>query len=654
LARLEAPPRAAPGQRVPLRAVVAARRPTRFTIHLERRVGRAWSEVSRHASQVESGGEAVVRFEVRAPRGRLARQLVLRARVATAGPDDGPEDDSLEVRVAVGDTPRALVVGRPLPRLAGRTLEVEAVRPGELANALRAGLPELIVLSDLPAGGLSEQVGALDAALQAGVGLVVCGVAGFGPGGYAGSELEELLPVTSGPSQERQRSLALVVCLDASGSMARPVGNGRYFQAVQRGVPWERLRAEDRLAVVLFAEQPRVQRPFAPPSPDLRERLSALRPEGGTDVGLALASALELAASAESDERLVILATDSEEAAPRRHAARLGRAAQQLDPGSRVALVHLGEGSLDSLGVLAELIAGPQVRVLRAADAGAELRELLEGELVRGRTEVQRGSFALRAGEAAQALGLNPGPLTPAYVAVRARSGGEALRRGVRVLGAVVDPEAPPDEPPPWGVIGRRGLGQVLCLPLPVEECLPLIRAAAGALARAGGEALELEAERSAGGLDLRVSDERPLPADLAVRLVGRDQTRRIPLIPEGSSRARARVASVGPEPAQVVLLAEGSAPGGEGRALAYASVPARAHDELAHARPAHERLAELAAASGGGVLAGPPQGLPRVSPPGRRPLAPWLAGLAGALLLAELASLTWRARRRVAGMLRP
>ncbi|HBP20711.1 MAG TPA: hypothetical protein DEA08_23350, partial [Planctomycetes bacterium] len=565
VARLEAPPRAAPGQRVPLRAVVAARRPTRFVLHLERRVGRAWSELARQEGQVESDGEAVLRFEVRAPRGRRAAQLVLRARVATAGPDEGPEDDALEARVAVGDTPRALVIGRPLPRLAGRTLQVESVRPAELATSLRGGLPELIVLSDVSASSLRDQVGALDAALRAGVGLVVAGVRGFGPGGYAGSSLEDLLPVTCGPSQERQRSLAVVVALDASGSMARPVGNGRYYQAVQRGVPWERLRPEDSVAVVLFADQPRVHQPFAPVSQTLREGLTSVDPEGGTDVGLALARSLELLAQQESDERLLILATDSEEGAPRRHAARLGEAARGLAPSTRVALIHLGEGSLESLEVLASLIAGPEVRVLRAAGAGEELRQLLEGELVRGQTEVQQGPFALRVLPPAQALGLLPPSRSAAYVAVRARRSDDARQRGVQVLGTLADPDAPADEPPPWGVLGRRGLGQVLCLPLPVEECLPLIRAAAGRLARSRGAELSLEAGRAGGGLELVVQSEAALPGNLEARLLEPSGARLIPLIPEGTRRARGRVAAVGPDPLQVVLL--GAAAGaGEGR----------------------------------------------------------------------------------------
>ena len=656
LARFEAPPRAAPGQRVPLRAVVAARRPTPFVLHLERRVGRAWSELARHEGRLESAGEAVARFEVRAPRGRLDRQLLLRARVSTPGRDEGPEDDALEARVAVGDTPRALVVGRPLPRLAGRTLEVESARPAELASALRGGLPELIVLSDVSAAALREQVPALDAALRAGVGLVVAGVGGFGPGAYAGSALEALLPVTCGPSQERQRSLAVVVALDASGSMARPVGNGRYFQAVQRGVPWDRLRPEDRVAVVLFNDQAWIQAPWGPFTPALQEALTGAPVEGGTDVGLALAQALELAGRAESEERLILLATDSEEGAPRRHGPRLARAAQALPAGARVALVHIGEGPLASLEVLASLIAGPQVRVLRAADAGSKLRELLEGELVRGRTEVQRGPFALRTSPAARALSLVPPTASQAYVAVRARGGEDARQRGVQVLGTLVDPAAPADEPPPWGVLGRRGLGRVLCLPLPVEECLPLIRAATRTLARPGGGGLTLEVARRGAHLELTVSSESSLPRELRALVLGAREPRALTLIPEGPRRARARCPAAGPEALQVVLLergAEEGGPGGEGRALAYASVPGRAHDELAHARPAHERLAELAAASGGSVLAGPPRGLPRRTPPGRRPLAPWLAGIAAALLLAELASLTWRARGRVAGMLR-
>ncbi|MGE0711016.1 MAG: VWA domain-containing protein [Planctomycetota bacterium] len=638
LAAIEAPPAAAPGERVAIRASVAAARPVRFTLRLERRQARRWVELASQQGEATPGREHVGRFEVAAAAGRREGALVLRARVEALGRDDGPEDDALEARVAVGTAPRALVVGRPLPALEGRDLHVEALRPSELADALRRSPPDLVVLSDAPASALVEAVPALGAALRAGVGLAVCGVGGFGPGGYAGSALEELLPVTSGPARERQRPLALLVALDASGSMA----SGRYLRAVQAGVPWDALREGDALAVLLFAGAPRTFQPFGPAPKDLIERLVRVEPAGPTDVGAALLAGLEQLRTAQTGpaeggaERVLVLATDSEDKAPERHAAGVTAAARALAGArARALLLHIGDGPLRSLEALAAAAraGGLETSVARAQEADRDLRALIEGELGAGRSEVRQGDFALAAGEPARALGLEPPARVTAYVAVRAREEPE-----VRVLGAIADPEL---EQPPWGVLGRRGLGRVLCLPLPAEGCVPLLRAATRTLVPARARALRLRAAREGGGL--RVEGEHAaggaLPLDLSLEVAAEDDAQTLPLVPASPRRAHAWLTAPPTSALQVALVR-----GGE--RVALQSVAAAAHGELEHPEPDHALLARLAEGSGGEVLAGPGAAPRRAAPPDRRPLAPWLAGAALLALVLELGALTLRALR--------
>src|SRR5690554_7926649 len=69
----------------------------------------------------------------------------------------------------------------------------------------------------------TEQMKLLDQYVkELGGGLLVAGGdASFGPGGYYGSYLEEILPVEFEPKKKRETpSLALMLVIDKSGSMA--------------------------------------------------------------------------------------------------------------------------------------------------------------------------------------------------------------------------------------------------------------------------------------------------------------------------------------------------------------------------------------------------------------------------------------------------
>src|SRR5690606_7601877 len=155
----------------------------------------------------------------------------------------------------------------------------------------------LVLLGELTAAELAPAVPALRRALAAGAGLVALGAErSFGPGGWAGSAFEPLLPVTCGPGQERERPLTLLVALDGSGSMRRGEPS-RWERALESGLPLALLRPEDALGVVVFAARAELVAPPGPPDPGLRDRLRA--PGGETDVGAGLLRALEALAGRE-------------------------------------------------------------------------------------------------------------------------------------------------------------------------------------------------------------------------------------------------------------------------------------------------------------------------------------------------------------------
>ncbi|MBL4850345.1 MAG: VWA domain-containing protein, partial [Planctomycetes bacterium] len=630
LAGLEGPSHVAPGAAVTLRATLEAARETRAELWLEEREGRAWRVLHRRALVVSAGVPLAVQLPWSAPRRGVA--LTLRVRVRAQGVDRSREDDMLEHSLRVGRGRRVVVCGRPLPTLASRTLSVTSIRPSELGVILRDP-PELLVLSSVSAAAMADAVPALETALRAGMGLVVCGLKAFGPGGYAETPLEGLLPVRSGPAQERARRLALVVCLDASGSMARPAARSRYLQAIESGIPWSTLRAEDSLGVVLFADQPRVAAPLGPLKAELRGALAGEIPKGGTDLGAALARGLELLAASEAEERLLVLASDAEDD-PAGSVDALGALAESLAKSGqrapRVLLVGIGARSLEAYQTLAKALRPLSVEVARSRDAGDSLRALLQSELAARQHSVREGPFGLTLTPAGEERQLFLPELVESYVPVRVRTEPAAA---AQLLGSVVDPEGGQG---PWGVLGRCGRGRVAALPLAGAVATPLISGLAGELLRPRKLGLELTRTGTSLGL---ISSGEALPAKvrLEARALRPDEgpalSWDLPLTPVSPHRARATLSRREAPGVGLLLTVLGS----EG-VLLTRSLPPRAHEELALGEPDYEGLSRLARESGGVMLAGPNEPLPEPPPPAPFPWAPLAAGLAALLITGELA----------------
>ena len=621
LVHLEAPARAAPGERlaVVVEAQAASAGPVTVTLEVEDDLG------AREVGRVRQAAPALAPWRVRFSVPPLPQPglVTLRARVRGLGRDDDPGDDVAEHVVAIGDPPRVWRVGSVGP-LDG--IPTRALTPQALGAALSVGAPDLILIGDVAARDLAAAVGQLEAAVEAGTGLVVAGARlAFGPGGYAGTPLERLLPVTSGPAEEERAGLDLVVALDASGSMGAPVGDAtRYQQAVSSAVPVQLLRDGDRLGVIRFAGRPERFAPLGPPAPDLLERLAGRAPGGETDVGAALSLGLEmLAASGERDASLIV-ATDSEDPDPSRHAAAIRSRAAAFPAGALdVVLVLIGrDGDTGSLEALAAQV-GPAARVVQVADAEQALRELVASELASRRNERRSGRFAVAVGESGQAWGLTALAGLTAYAPTRPREAAE-------VLAVVRDAEA---NDPPACALGRRGAGRVLAAPVEVTWLPRLLGPALGRLLPPRRDALELSAARQGRGLAVELRG--PLGGDVEVRLLAADGARLAaapwPLTP---TQARLTWDAVPAAAAQVVAV------DGLGERLAGVAVPALGVAELAAVGPDPGALIDAARAGGGALLTGWPsleQPLPRPRAAAEvRALAPWLWGLALLLLLAD------------------
>ncbi len=240
----------------------------------------------------------------------------------------------------------AVTVARPAGRVA--VLEDQRGQADALVNLLqRAGLQvargpassvppsasamndfDAIVLVNTPATSLTlDQQRTLQSFVQdLGRGLIVVGGArSFAPGGYEGSVLDDVLPVSAEPPVEPQQgSLALFLVVDRSGSMdvlsggAAATGSSKIAMAREAALQAaDLLQPEDTLGVIAFDSSFQW---VVPPTKlhsvdDVRRaqaQISTIKAGGGTSILPPLQAAYEAAAAADAPLKHVVLLTDGE------------------------------------------------------------------------------------------------------------------------------------------------------------------------------------------------------------------------------------------------------------------------------------------------------------------------------------------------------
>jgi uncharacterized membrane protein len=156
--------------------------------------------------------------------------------------------------------------------------------------------------------------------------LVVGGARAFAPGGYQGTPLDDLLPVSAEPPIEPQQgSLALFLVIDRSGSMDVLTGGGtssggasKMAMAREAAIEAARLlQPQDTLGVIAFDSGFQwVVPPTKLLGPDDARRATAListiKSGGGTSILPPLEAAYQAAVTADAPLKHVILLTDGE------------------------------------------------------------------------------------------------------------------------------------------------------------------------------------------------------------------------------------------------------------------------------------------------------------------------------------------------------
>lgn len=177
-----------------------------------------------------------------------------------------------------------------------------------------------IALVNVDAGQMTDsQIQALDEAVrELGVGLTVFGGdSSYALGGYRGSELEKILPVTIDVKNKADLpSTALIIAIDKSGSMSEASWGLNRLQLAREAAcsALEVLNSRDSAGVIAFDDAAKWVVPMSPVTdvPAMQEQIRTIRLGGGTAFYSPLKMAQEALMNATAQYKHVIFLTDGE------------------------------------------------------------------------------------------------------------------------------------------------------------------------------------------------------------------------------------------------------------------------------------------------------------------------------------------------------
>lgn len=249
------------------------------------------------------------------------------ARLISEG-DSCAQNDGMGGYVYVQGAPKLLLVeGRQgegsemAAMLSAAAMQYETVLPAQLpydAEQLRQYDGVILVNVDYDAAD-EEQWAALDSAVRVlGRGLtVIGGDSSYALGGYRGSRLEEMLPVTIDVRNKLDLpSLALMLVIDKSGSMSDGMfGTTRLELAKEAAMrAAEVLTPNDQVGVIAFDDAAKwvVNLQKAEDVEAIQNQIGTIRPGGGTAFFTALYEATYALMNAQAQQKHIIFLTDGE------------------------------------------------------------------------------------------------------------------------------------------------------------------------------------------------------------------------------------------------------------------------------------------------------------------------------------------------------
>ena len=255
---------------------------------------------------------------------------VLRLQMQAAS-DTLVQTNSAGAYVIVQGPPKVLVVeGTPgegqflADALRAQGLNVDVSRPDGAALDPEALLNYAsTVLVDVPADNLPEaRMQTLKSYVRDHGGglLVVGGDRAFGPGGYARTPLEDMLPVRMDlRGKSLSTSVALMLVMDVSGSMGGGPGGASKMDLAKEAAlaAVEMLGEYDQVGLLAFDDQNHwmIRPTFASDLTPIEDAISRMQPGGGTEIYPAVKEAFDALVPLDAKVKHMILLTDGE--APR-------------------------------------------------------------------------------------------------------------------------------------------------------------------------------------------------------------------------------------------------------------------------------------------------------------------------------------------------
>lgn len=422
VAEVLTPDRALVGQRIQVTVQLAGQLDRALRVKATART--AGGEAQSASAESDAAGRVAMGFDAR-------RSGIVAVDVALEDPVSGRTLDVLPDAAVVDVAPRAailLVQGSPGP-LAGSLVRggwplqvVPATQLDRFADGLDGY--QTVVLDDVAISDASPRFwkALVDAVRQRGLGLMVLGgERSFARGGYRGSVLESVLPVSSEPPALDQPA-SILFAVDKSGSMGQGSSGVDRFALAQRAVleTAQGLGERDSLGLMVFDVVPRLLIPIGPaPAATLAlARDWQASPHGGTKLVPALEAAISELERSRAARRMMVVVTDGfiNDAPLAGLRARLDR--------SHIEIIALAVGPDADLSALERVLGADAGLVLRV-DQAAELPTVMRTGLERRRARVERGSIAV---QQTRALPFEPGiwqdwPAVNAHAVTRSQPG---------------------------------------------------------------------------------------------------------------------------------------------------------------------------------------------------------------------------------------
>ncbi len=321
IARIDAPASVSAGESFLINAWVVSPSAQQITFTLKR----GEQVISSGTRQVVSGSNRLTFRDRAVTAGNQAYALKVTGTLA----DPVPENNTARAIVGVGG-PRPLLHLSESPSsglaklLRAGGLQLRSDRP----QRVRWTLEELsrysgVILENVPGDRLGhvgmETLAAWVRSTGAGL-MMTGGRASYGPGGYYKSPLEPILPVSMELRNEhRKLSLAIVVALDRSGSMAVPVGGGKQkMDLANLGTAQvlEMLGPMDEFGCIAVDTAPHVIAPLEPlrdqDKEGVRSKILGIKSMGGgIYVHEALMAASQMLMKARAGTKHIILFSDA-------------------------------------------------------------------------------------------------------------------------------------------------------------------------------------------------------------------------------------------------------------------------------------------------------------------------------------------------------